>query len=110
MEVIFGTVAIVGALVAVGVLIDRHVVSIVPRREDLAADPRHDHAPGTAASAALVCGPRRRRRLLRRQRCTCGAAMAAAGEDTARLGERDLLVVRLGCRTCGAERTLYFVR
>ena len=106
---ILGTAGIVVGTVAVGLLIDRYVTRVIPRAEDLARDPRRDHAPGTAPATAIACGPRRRQRIAGRQRCDCGARMTRASEDVARLGDRDLAVIRLRCPGCGAARSLYFV-
>lgn len=105
---ILGTVGVVVGTVAVGLLVDRYVTRVIPRPEDLARDPRRDHAPGAAPATAIACGPRRRRWITGRQRCDCGARMTRAGEDVARLGGRDLAVMRLRCPGCGAARSLYF--
>jgi hypothetical protein len=105
---LLGTVGIVIATVAVGLAIDRWVTRVIPRGEDLAR-PRDEHPPGAAASTAIACGPWRRRRLVGRQRCDCGQRLAPGTDDRARLGERDLIVSRLRCPTCGAARSLYFI-
>lgn len=107
---LLGTAGIVAGVVGIGWLIDRYVVSIVPRPEELSGEDDDRHAPGTAASEAIACGPRRMRRLLARQRCDCAARprLVRVGEDEARLGDRALIVVQLRCETCGAARSIYF--
>jgi hypothetical protein len=105
---LLGTVGIVIATVAVGLAIDRWVTRVVPRGADLAR-PRDEHAPGAAASTAISCTSWRRRRLIERQRCDCGARLVPGADDRARLGDRDLLVTRLRCPSCGGGRSLYFV-
>lgn len=108
---ILGTVAVVGAFVAVGLWIDRKV-SILPRVEELeeAARPRlpgGDHEAGTAPQTALRSDPEQIARVIARQRC-CKAAMIEDGRDDIRYGDKQLVAVRLHCGECRATRHLYF--
>jgi hypothetical protein len=105
---ILGTVAVVAGTAAAGVLVDRYVTPVLPRGEDLSGATRHAHAPGTAPASAIRCGAWRRRWICGGQRCDCGRRLHPAGEETARLGDEDLLVVRLACADCRASRSLYF--
>src|SRR5258705_3968164 len=107
--VILGTIGIVGAVVAVGMLIDRRW-SILPRPGELAAiDPKapQPDPPGTAPGTALRLTPSKLAAALGAQRCTCKARMTAGPGEPIRFGDRELALYRLTCATCGATRALY---
>lgn len=108
---VLGTVAVVGAFIAVGLWIDRKV-SILPRVEELqeAARPKQlggEHEVGTAPQTALHSDPTQIARVIARQRC-CKLAMVEDGRDDIRYGDKQLVAVRLHCAECGATRHLYF--
>jgi len=112
--IILGTAAIIGAVVAGGLWLDRRV-SLVPRPEELAEASRRklpsaDHEPGAAPQTALRIDAAQRRRVIARQRCTCAGKppLAVASEDEIRYGDKTLRVVRLRCPACAAPRSLYF--
>jgi hypothetical protein len=111
MWVVLGTVAIVIAMVGLGLALDRWV-GVLPRAEELAALDRPAPAPalpaaGETAGAAIRATTSARARVLGRQRC-CDVTMTAGPEDPIVLGGRKLVVIRLTCPVCGAHRPLYF--
>ena len=109
MWVMLGTLAIVIAMVGLGLALDRWI-GLLPRPEELTAGQRPVAALPTAgetAGAAIRAGADARGRVLARQRC-CGVTMTAGAEDEVVLAGRRLLVVRLTCAVCAAHRPLYF--
>jgi hypothetical protein len=105
MWTVLGTIGVVLAAIAAGVLVDRKL-GLLPRPRELraAGEPGlklPPHEPGDAAETALAAPPRR-------IRCrACGAAAELAEESHARYGDRDLRVQRYCCTRCAAARTVY---
>ena len=108
MWVVLGTVAIVIAMVGIGLALDRWI-GILPRPQVLAAGPSAPALPaaGETAGAAIRASSAARARVLTRQRC-CGITMIAGDEQPVVLAGRPLIVVRLTCSVCRAHRALYF--
>ncbi len=110
MWIVLGTLAIIVAMVGVGLALDRWI-GILPRPEQLAAGPRPPPpvlpAAGETAGAAIPATSAARARHLARQRC-CGVTMTAGPEEEIVLAGRALLVIRLTCAVCGAHRPMYF--
>ena len=112
---ILGTVGIVGAVVAIGVVIDRRW-PLLPRQDAFAAI-NATHAtrarqppspPGTVASAALRATGPHLAHALGAQRCaTCTGRLDAGPSAPVRYGERELQLFRLTCGTCHTGRGLY---
>jgi hypothetical protein len=108
--VVLGTLAVVAAVIAIGVLIDRRW-SILPRPEELrdegAPKPPPD-PPGTVASAPLRLTARKLSRALVAQRCvTCRTRLEAGPGEPIRFAGKELQLFRMTCGTCGAGRGLY---
>lgn len=104
-----GTVAVVIAMVGVGLALDRWV-GVLPRPEELAAADRPANTPpaaGETAGAAIRASSAARARVLARQRC-CEVTMAASAEEPVVLAGRKLVVVRLTCAVCSGHRAFYF--
>lgn len=109
MWVVLGTLAIVTAMIGLGLALDRWI-GLLPRPEELTAGQRPPPAlpaAGETAGAAIRATSAARGRVLARQRC-CAVTMTAGAEDTVVLAGRRLVVVRLTCAVCGAHRPIYF--
>ncbi len=109
MWVVFGTIAIIIAMVGVGFVLDRWI-GVLPRAEELAAGAQPAPAlpaAGETACVAIRATPTARARVLARQRC-CGVTMTAGPEEPVVLAGKPLTVVRLTCAVCHAHRPLYF--
>jgi hypothetical protein len=109
--VVLGTLAVVGAVVVIGVLIDRRV-SLLPRPEELReldAPPKPPpDPPGTVASAPLRLTARKLAKALVAQRCvTCRTRLDASPGEAIRFSGKELQLFRLTCATCGTGRGLY---
>jgi hypothetical protein len=104
---VLGTIAIIGATIAIGVVIDRKV-GILPRRELLLADgkPRlklPPHAPGAAPETALATPPGE-------VACSaCEAATRLEGDSPVAYDGRALTARRYRCTRCAATTTIYVV-
>ncbi|HVV84056.1 MAG TPA: hypothetical protein VHE35_13365 [Kofleriaceae bacterium] len=109
MWVVLGTVAIVIAMVGLGLVLDRWI-GVLPRPEELTAGQRPAPslpAAGETAGCAIRATSAARSRVIARQRC-CQVTMAAGAEEPVVLAGKRLVVVRLTCAVCGAHRPLYF--
>ena len=110
--IVLGTIAVVAATIAVGVLVDRKW-GLLPRPERLrAASARPalpDHAVGEAPATAIgVSSAAQLERLRAGQRCPdCRTIMSGEADDHVRFGGRELLVLRFRCARCAARRALY---
>lgn len=120
---ILGTIGIVIAVVAIGVLIDRRW-GILPRPGELAAAGEANakgkakdkdkavapEPPGTVAAAPLRLTPKKLAAALTAQRCAgCGARVDAGPGEPIRYADAELQLFRLTCAQCGAGRGLYVV-
>ena len=113
---ILGTLAIIAATIALGVVVDRKW-HIVPRKEKLRAaasdaqPPRRPldvtHAPGAAPSTAVSATPAEREALRRKPCDACGGPTAPLPDDRVAFDGRELLVLHARCERCEARRTLY---
>lgn len=109
--VVVGTLAVVGAAIAVGAWTTSQR-GLVPRPDELTAPakPRPAYAAGEAAATAIRAGAVQLDRLRATQRCaSCRARMTVAGEERVRYDERDMLVIDLRCLPCAMRRALYVV-
>lgn len=110
MWVVLGTIAIVIAMVALGLVLDRWI-GLLPRPEELAvgAAPPAPALPaaGETAAVAIRASAAARARVLARQRC-CQVTMTAGVEQAVVLAGKPLVVVRLTCAVCSRHRPLYF--
>jgi hypothetical protein len=103
--VVLGTLAIVGAVIAAGVLVDRKV-GLLPRPRDLLAAGKPDvkppsHAPGEAPETALAAPPRA-------VPCrACGGPTRLDGASRATYGDRELVVQRHRCASCASITRIY---
>ena len=108
---IIGTIAIVLAIIALGVWLDRRRVSILPRPGELGGDakpPPPLDPPGTAAAAALRLSRRRLDKAITGQHCTaCRGMMTPGPAEPIRFGDKQLQLFPLTCGKCGAARGLY---
>jgi|SRR5688572_2401837 hypothetical protein len=113
---ILGTIGIVIAVVAIGMLIDRRW-GILPRPGELAAagdakakakTAAAPEPPGTAAAAPMRLTPKKLAAALTAQRCAgCGARVDAGPGEPIRYADAELQLFRLTCAQCGAARGLY---
>jgi hypothetical protein len=110
---VLGTLAVVGVLVVLGVIADRKL-GLVPRPAQLKeAGERKPAAPAFAAGEAPATALSPNAAALARlravpPRCAAdGVAMAAEPDDSVRYNERELLVLRFRCATCGVGRSIY---
>ena len=117
--VVVGTLAIVAAVIFIGVKVDRKV-GLLPRREKLVSVEvyrrKHsghrgaDYAAGEAPATAIRARGAQLDKLRTSRRCpTCREAVAAAtaDDDHVRYGDGELLVLHLKCPKCGETRSLY---
>lgn len=109
---ILGTIAIVLAVVALGLFIDRKR-PILPRPQDLAPPPKRpaaQHRLGEAPATAIRAGEAQMTKLRTGQRCPlCRTELSYAGDadDVVRYNDRDMLVLHFACSRCSAKKTLY---
>jgi len=102
---VLGTLGIVGAVIAAGVLADRRF-GLLPRPHELLEAGRPGwklppHAPGEAPETALAAPPRT-------VRCrACRRRALPEAEARASLGDRELIVRRYRCARCAAITTIY---
>ena len=102
---VLGTLGIVGAVIAAGMLVDRRF-GLLPRPRDLleAGKPGPKlppHAPGEAAETALAAPPPT-------VRCrACHRPARPDGDSRATYGDRALVVRRYLCPRCAAITTIY---
>jgi hypothetical protein len=110
MTIVIGTIAIVAAVIVVGVIVDRKI-GIVPRPEELrdAQKPRTaSYAAGEAPSSAIRATTERLANLCASRRCTaCREHATCESDDRVRYDDRELLVLRFRCGKCGATQALY---
>jgi hypothetical protein len=109
--VVIGTIAIVAATIAIGVLVDRKI-SLLPRPQELLEagkpkQPRHD--AGEAPATAIRARGAQLDRLRRSRRCpTCREPLVVEGDDECvRYDDRELLVIHLRCTRCNEPHALY---
>lgn len=106
--IVLGTLGIVAAVVAAGVLIDRRF-ALLPRPRELleAGKPGMKlppHAPGEAPETALATPPDKVRcRACRRE----ALPDSEGGEDRVTYGDRELVVRHYRCPRCAAITTVY---
>jgi hypothetical protein len=104
---IIGTIAIVLATVALGLLVDRKAKLMVPA-EELRGKPAPRITPGETAATAIRAGDSQVQRLRASQRCgECRAEMTVQPDDHAQLGGKELVLLRFRCSQCAARRTIY---
>jgi hypothetical protein len=103
-----GTMAVVAAVIALGVVIDRRF-SLLPRPGELRAlDAPPPDPPGSTPAAALRVPAPRLSRVLSGQRCTsCKRRVTAGDGSPIRLGDHALAVYKLTCPACATSRALY---
>jgi hypothetical protein len=108
--VVIGTLAIVAATVAIGIVVERKI-GLLTRGEELAPPARPPppaHGAGEAAATAIRASVEQLARLRTTQRCaTCRAAMTSDDDDRVRYADHELIVLQLRCAGCGSKRTLY---
>ena len=110
--IVLGTIAIVAATIAAGVLVDRKW-GLLPRPEQLRAASARPALPGHAAGEAPATAIRasstaQLERLRAGQRCPdCRTIMSGEADDRVRFGGRELRVLRFRCGTCSMRRALY---
>ena len=101
---VLGTLGIIAAVIAAGVLADRRF-GLLPRPRQLLASGRPGwkppHAPGEAPETALAAAPRT-------VRCrACHRQTVPDGDSRATYGDRELVVRRYRCPRCAAITTIY---
>ena len=103
--IVLGTLGIVGAVIAAGVLADRRF-GLLPRPHELLEAGRPGwklppHTPGEAPETALAAPPRT-------VRCrACRRRALPDGDSRATYGDRELVVRRYRCARCAAITTIY---
>jgi hypothetical protein len=103
--IVLGTLAVVAAAIAIGVLVDRKV-GLLPRPRDLleAGKPGTKpapHAPGEAPETALATPPRT-------VHCrACHASTQLEGTSRTTYGDRELVVQRHRCTSCATITRIY---
>jgi len=106
---IAGTIAIVLAVVALGMLLTRKRGFLL-RPEELTEKkpPRPSHAAGEAPATAIRAGGEQLARLRSTQRCReCRSVMTPGSDERVRYGDGELIVIELRCPRCEAKRALY---
>jgi hypothetical protein len=107
--IVLGTIAIVGATIGLGVVIDRKW-GLLPRAAQLEA-PRQKllaHAAGEAPEAAIAASPMAIEKLRRDQRCPqCKSPMDARADDRVSYDGRELIVLHFQCPRDATKRSLY---
>lgn len=114
MLTILGTIGIVLATIAVGLLVDRKW-DIIPRKEKLLAAgkrglPAPAHAAGEAPATAVTASAGEIEKLRRRRCDACRGATVCLADDRVTYGERELLVLHTRCECCGKQRSTYVDR
>jgi hypothetical protein len=110
---IIGTIAIIIAVVALGMFATRRRGFLLKPEElkELNAPkkkPKPSHAAGEAPATAIRASGEQLARLKSTQRCReCRAVMTPGPDDHVRYGDGELLVIELHCGSCGAKRALY---
>ncbi len=111
--VIVGTIAIVIATVAIGLLINRKV-PLLPGPKDFETDADRErkklvsHGAGEAPATALRVKEPQIAKLRASQRCqACRGALDAEPDDRVRYNDRELLVLHFRCPACNTRRSLY---
>lgn len=109
--VIVGSIAVVLAVVIVGVFIDRRR-PLLPRPEVLAPPPKPapTHGLGEAPQSAFRVGDAQLARLRSSQRClACRSEMTylADADDRVRYDGRELVVLHFACPRDQTKRTIY---
>jgi hypothetical protein len=105
---VLGTLGVVAAVIAAGVLVDRRF-GILPRPRELREADKPGlklppHAPGEAPETALDEPPRA-------VRCReCRRTMRLEGESRATYGDRELVIRRYRCARCEATTAIYCMR
>ena len=104
---VLGTLGVVAAVIAAGVLIDRRV-GLLPRPDRLLAAGRPGlklptHAPGEAPETALAAPPR----TVRCRACRRRTRPDVDGDSRVTYGDRELIVRRYRCPRCAAITTIY---
>jgi hypothetical protein len=107
--IVLGTVAIVGATIGLGVVIDRKW-GLLPRAKELEA-PRpklSGYAAGEAPETAIAAGPMAIEKLRRDQRCpACRSPMDARADDHVTYDGRELIVLHFQCPRDATKLSLY---
>ena len=107
--IVLGTVAIVGATIGLGVVIDRKW-GLLPRAKELEA-PRptlSGYAAGEAPETAIAASPMALERLRRDQHCpVCKSPMDGLADDRATYDGRELIVVHFQCPRDATKLSLY---
>ncbi len=109
MTIVLGTIAIVAGVIIVGVIVDRKI-GILPRPEELrdSHKPRTAYAAGEAPATAIRATAERLANLRASRRCTtCREKASCEAEERVRYDDRELLVLRFRCGTCGESRAVY---
>jgi hypothetical protein len=111
--VVVGTIAIVLATVAIGVVVNRKL-RLLPGPDDFETNQDRarkqlvSHAAGEAPATALRLDAAQIEKLRTSQRCqSCRAALEAEPDDRVRYDNRDLLVLHARCPACNTRRSLY---
>ena len=116
MLVVLGTIGIVGAIIAIGIGIDRWIGAL-KKPEEIEADKERErkvllsHGGGEAPATALRVRDAQIANLRITQRCAaCHAVMTGGFDDAVRYGDLALLVLHFTCGSCAATRTVYIER
>ena len=108
---IVGTIAIVAAVVALGMLLTRKRGFLVKPAELAEPKPKPkppSHAAGEAPATAIRAAGEQLARLRTTQRCReCRTIMTAGPDERVRYGDGELIVIELRCPKCDARRALY---
>lgn len=113
MWIVLGTIAIVLATVAIGVLIDRKV-KLLPAPGDFGTHEEHKklavHDAGEAPATALRLREDQVTKLRTSQRCDgCRVQLRDDEDDSVRYNDTELLVLHFTCPGCASTRRLYIV-
>jgi hypothetical protein len=106
--IVLGTVGIIGATIAAGLLADRKW-GLLPRPKQPAEErPRlSSHAPGESPATAIT-GATAIETVRNSQRCrACRSAMDVLADDHVRYNDRDMIVLHFRCPRCEAKLSLY---
>ena len=107
---ILGTIAIVIAVVAIGMFATRKRSFLLKPAElkEPPKPPKPSHAAGEAPATAIRAGGEQLARLRSTQRCReCRAVMTPGPDDRVRYGDGELIIIELRCPSCDARRALY---
>ena len=107
--IVLGTIAIVGATIGVGIVVDRKW-GLLPRAKQLAA-PRpklSGYADGEAPETAIVASPMAIEKLRRDRRCpACKSPMDARADDRITYDSRELIILHFQCPRDATKLSLY---